>query len=124
VTQPEDQLLEIAMGRMLRIGVSLSAFVVLVGGALYLREFHGSIPDYSQFHSSRAPYRSVTAILASLTHLESKSLIDFGILLLIATPISRVLFGVIGFSMEKDRMYAAVSAVILAILLASLFTGR
>ncbi len=124
MTQPEDQLLEIAMGRMLRIGVSLSAFVVLVGGALYLREFQGSMPDYSQFHLSRAPYRSVIAILDSLTHLESKSLIDFGILLLIATPISRVLLGVIGFSMEKDRMYAAVSAIILAILLASLFTGR
>jgi uncharacterized membrane protein len=124
VTQPEDQLLEIAMGRMLRIGVSLSAFVVLVGGTLYLREFHAPMPDYSQFHSSRAPYRSVIVILASLTHLQSKSLIDFGILLLIATPIGRVLFGVIGFSMEKDRMYAAVSAIILAILLASLFTGR
>ena len=124
MTQPEDQLLEIAMGRMLRIGVSLSAFVVLVGGILYLREFHTPMPDYSQFHLSRAPYRSVTAILVSVAHLESKSLIGFGILLLIATPISRVLFGVIGFSMEKDRMYAAVSATILAILLASLFTGR
>jgi uncharacterized membrane protein len=124
VTQPEDRLLEIAMGRMLRVGVILSAFVVLVGGALYLREFHAPMPDYSQFHLNRAPYRSVIAILASLTHLESKSLIDVGILLLIATPVSRVLFGVIGFSMEKDRMYAAVSAIILAILLASLFTGR
>src|ERR1700689_189998 len=51
--------------------------------------------------------------------LESKCLIDFGILLLIATPISRVLFGVIGFSMEKDRIYSAVSAIIFAILLTS-----
>jgi uncharacterized membrane protein len=88
VTQPEDQLLEIAMGRMLRIGVSLSAFVVIVGGALYLGEYHAPMPDYSQFHLSPAPYRSVIAILASLTHLESKSLTDFGILRLIATPIS------------------------------------
>jgi len=124
VTQHDDRLLEIAMGRMLRIGVSLAAFIVLAGGILYLREFHTSMPDYSQFHLSRAPYRSVIAILASLTHLESKSLIDFGILLLIATPIGRVLFGVIGFSMEKDRIYAAVSAIVLAILLTSLFTGR
>lgn len=102
MTQHDDRLLEIAMGRMLRIRVSLVAFVVLAGGILYLRAFHTPMPEYSQFHSSRAPYRSVIAILTSLTHPESKSLIDFGILLLVATPIDRALFGVIGFSMEKD----------------------
>jgi uncharacterized membrane protein len=38
---------------------------------------------------------------------------------LIATPIGRVLFGVVGFALLKDRLYTAVSAIVLTILLLS-----
>jgi uncharacterized membrane protein len=120
----EDQRLEIAMGHMLRIGVSLAALVVLAGGILYLQQFHGLIPDYREFHGAPAPYRSIAAILTGVHRLDSRSLIEFGILLLIATPICRVILGVIGFSIQREHFYASVSAIVLAILLTSLFTGR
>ena len=44
--------------------------------------------------------------------------------MLIATPIFRVVAGVVGFSMQRDRFYAAVSLIVLSTLLTSLFTGR
>jgi uncharacterized membrane protein len=39
-----------------------------------------------------------------------------GVLLLIATPIARVVFAVVSFAMERDWLYVAISAVVLAIL--------
>jgi uncharacterized membrane protein len=119
-----DQRLEIAMGLMLRVGVTVAALVVLAGGVLYLSQSSRPIPDYSHFHGAPAAYEHVTAILAGALRIESKSLIQFGILLLIATPISRVLFGVVGFTVMKDRLYAAVSAIVLIVLLLSFFTRR
>lgn len=119
-----DRRLEAAMGRMLQIGVTAAASVVLVGGVLYLRQFRGLLPDYRKFHGAPAAYESVSGIFAGACRFDSASLIAFGILLLIATPICRVLFGLIGFSLLRDRLYAAVSAIVLMILLWSFFLRR
>lgn len=120
----KDRPLEIAMGSMLRIGVALAAIVVLVGGVLYLAQFHGPVPDYRQFHGAAPAYRQLGAIAAGALHLKSGSLVAFGILLLIATPICRVLFGVVGFALMRDRLYTAVSAIVLLILLSSFIIRR
>lgn len=120
----EDQRLETAMGRMLQIGVTVAAIVVLVGGVLYLKQFTGPMPDYQRFHGAPTAYESVHGILDGLGSLDSQSLIAFGILLLIATPICRVISGVVGFSLLRDRFYAAVSVTVLIILMLSLFSRR
>lgn len=112
------------MGRMLQIGVTVAAIVVLVGGVLYLKQFTGPMPDYQRFHGAPTAYESVRGILDGLGSLDSQSLIAFGILLLIATPICRVIFGVVGFSLLRDRFYAAVSVTVLIILMLSLFSRR
>ena len=119
-----DQKLETAMGRVLQIGVIVAAIVVLLGGVVYLRQFTGPIPDYQRFHGAPAEYESVHGILGGLRRLDSESLIAFGILILIATPICRVIFGVVGFSLLKDRFYAAVSMTVLIILILSLVSRR
>jgi len=116
--------LEIAMGNLLRVGVTIAAAVVLVGGILYLVRAPGAPPSYGQFHGAPVAFESVRGIVAGAWQLNAESLIALGILLLIATPICRVLMGAMGFLMEKDRFYAAVSTVVLLILLISFFTGR
>jgi uncharacterized membrane protein len=124
MTAREDQRLELVMGRTLQIGVMLAALVVLAGGTLYMVQCHGLIARYNEFHGAPARYRSFIGIVASVRRLDSRNLIQFGILLLIGTPIFRVIAGVVGFSIQRDRFYAAVSLIVLAILLTSLFTGR
>ena len=124
MTAREDRRLELVMGRTLQIGVILAALVVLAGGILYLVQCHGLITRYNEFHGAPASYRSFKGIVTSVRRLDSGNLIQFGILLLIATPIFRVIAGVVGFSMQRDRFYAAVSLIVLTILLTSLFTGR
>jgi uncharacterized membrane protein len=46
--------------------------------------------------------------------------VQFGILLLIATPVIRVLFVGIGYALEQDWLYVAVALIVLAVLGSSL----
>lgn len=119
-----DQRLEIAMGYMLRIGVTIAALVVLAGGVLYLAQFRNAHPDYRHFHAAPVRYEQMGSILGGVAHFDSRSFIECGILLLIATPICRVLFGVVGFALLKDRFYTVVSTIVLAILLGSFFARQ
>jgi uncharacterized membrane protein len=119
-----DQRLEIAMGNMLRIGVTVAAITVLAGGILNLAHSHGPAPDYSHFHGAPAAEEHVGSIVRGAIHLDGPSLIEFGILLLIATPVCRVAFGVAGFTLLKDRLYAAISALVLGILVISFLVQR
>ena len=56
-----------------------------------------------------------------LTHGNPAAIIQLGILLLIATPIARVLFAIIGFAIERDRLYIVVSLTVLAVLMFGIF---
>jgi uncharacterized membrane protein len=120
----DDQKLEVAMGRMLQVGVTLAALVVLAGGVLYLKQSAGPRTNYQTFHGAPAALVTVRGILGGAAHGDARSIIAMGILLLIATPVCRVLFGVVGFAMLRDRFYAAVSTLVLAILLFSFLLRR
>jgi len=116
-----DKEMEIEIGLMLRIGVSISAAVVFLGGVLYLiRET--ALPDYAHFHPDRL--RTLTSVFHGVAHFDASSVIELGILLLIATPVVRVVFCVVGFARQRDRLYVAVSGLVLAILIYSLVSGN
>ncbi len=118
--QVTDQKLELAIGRMLQAGVMLAALVVLIGGILYLRQETGPRPDYSHFTGVAERFRSPAEIVTNAFHGSARSIIQLGLLLLIATPIARVVLAAVGFLFERDRLYAFVSLIVLAVLLYSL----
>jgi uncharacterized membrane protein len=118
--QLTDQKLEVAIGRMLQIGVMLAAAVVLLGGILYLRQVTGPRPDYSHFTGVAERFRSPAEIVSYAFHGRARDIIQLGLLLLIATPIVRVIFAAVGFLLEKDYLYVCVSLIVLAVLLYSL----
>ncbi len=116
-----DKEMEIEIGLMLRIGVSVSAAVVFLGGILYL--IHGTaLPDYAHFRADRLT--TVASVFHGLAGLNPSSVIALGILLLIATPVVRVVFCVVGFARQRDRLYVGVSTLVLAILIYSLMSGN
>ncbi|MBV8674963.1 MAG: DUF1634 domain-containing protein [Acidobacteriaceae bacterium] len=109
------------MGRMLQIGVTLAAIVVFIGGILYLRQETGPRPDYSHFGIGVPErFRSPDEIVINAFHGRARSTIQFGLLLLIATPIARVIFAAAGFLLEKDYLYVCISLIVLAVLIFSL----
>jgi uncharacterized membrane protein len=116
-----DLKMEIAISRMLRAGVSVAAFVVLVGWVLYLWQAHGVVSDYRHFHGVPSPADRLTPVFEGIRHLDSRSIIRLGVLLLIATPIMRVAYCVYGFATQKDKIYVVISSVVLTVLLYSFF---
>ena len=116
-----DLKMEIAISRMLRAGVSVAAVVVLVGWIFYLWQAHGVEPDYRHFHGVPSPADRFAPVLEGVRHLDSRSIIRLGILLLIATPIMRVAYCVYSFATQKDKVYVLISSVVLTVLLYSFF---
>jgi uncharacterized membrane protein len=115
-----DKEMETEIGLMLRIGVSVSAAVVFLGGVLYLMR-RQELPDYAHFRADRLT--TVASVFHGIARFDASSVIQLGILLLIATPVVRVVFCVVGFARQRDRLYVAVSALVLAILIYSLTSG-
>ena len=122
--QLTDQKLEVAIGRMLQAGVLLAALVVLIGGVLYLHDSSAPRPDYAHFHGVSQDLRTPTRIVALAVHGDPQALIQLGLLLLIATPIVRVMVAAGGFLLERDQMYFWVSLIVLAVLLYSLWHSQ
>lgn len=116
----DDKRLEIIIGNLLRAGVLLSAAIVFIGGALYLAQDDGKAVSYKTFAAGGPDTRTLSGIVESAARLNPTGLIALGLVLLIATPIARVVFAIIGFSLERDRLYAVVSLIVLAVLLFSL----
>ena len=116
--------LEMAMGRMLQIGVTIAAVIVLIGGVMYLVQNGGTPRDFQHFHAATPAITTVAGIVASAVHLEPRGIMGLGILLLIATPVCRVIFGVVGFALLRDKLYTVVSLIVLGVLVFSFVTGR
>lgn len=116
----DDRRLEVQMGTLLRVGVLAAAAIVALGGVLYLAQHHAQQIHYKVFRVEEPALRSFAGIAASAMHGESEGLIQIGVLLLIATPVARVVFAVAGFALERDRLYTLVSIIVLAILIFSL----
>jgi uncharacterized membrane protein len=117
---PSDQELDISIAKMLLFGITISSIVVLIGASLELRNLPLAAPDYTHFRVTDVHLRSITGVVHSALHLNAYGVIQFGLLLLIATPIMRVLFCVVGFARQRDKLYVAISTTVLAILIYSL----
>jgi uncharacterized membrane protein len=115
-----DQRIEIIIGSLLRAGVLLAATVVLIGGVLYLvRHGHETI-SYSTFHGEPEALKSIAGVMQGVAANQARAIIQLGLLLLIATPIARVLFSAVAFALEHDYLYVIITLIVLGILLYSL----
>ena len=116
VVKMDDRRMENTIANMLRAGVILSATVVLIGGVAYLIR-HGTAPaDYRIFRGEPSSLSGARGIAHGVIRLQSRAVIQLGLLFLIATPVARVAFAVYGFAEERDRLYAAFTVIVLAIL--------
>jgi uncharacterized membrane protein len=116
-----DERIEIIIGGLLRTGVILAAVVVLVGAVMFLLRYGHDVPNYETFHGEPERLKGLLQIVRGAIALDPRNIIQFGLLLLIATPIARVLFSAIAFAIERDYLYVVVTLIVLGILLYSLF---
>ena len=120
----QDRDVEKIVGKLLRFGVITASLVVLAGGLLFLVQYGKEArPDYHIFKGEENSYITFEGIFMGLFTFKPMAIIQFGVLLLIITPIMRILFSLFAFILEKDKMYVVITLIVLAIILGSTFGG-
>jgi uncharacterized membrane protein len=117
VQQTTDKDLVIIMGNLLRFGVLLSALIVLTGAIIYLNRRGTEVPHYSSFEGEPKRLTQFKSIWQTAMQGRGRSIIQLGLLFLIATPIAWILFSIIGFLLEKDIFYTIITIIVLAVVL-------
>lgn len=121
--------MELFLGKFLRFGVTASCAITLLGGILYLWQQGGILPDYAPtpdnlpFKGVDLNLRSFSTIMQGIVALDGASIIQFGVLVLIATPILRVAISAVAFLIEKDYLYVVITLIVLAIIIANMLLG-
>ena len=113
----DDTIIDERISILLRVGTYLSATVIVVGGALLLLHDPYSKTDFHRFNGEPSYLTSLQKIVSSAIHGNSRAIIQSGLLLLIATPIARVVFAVIAFALQRDKLYVGISIIVLLTLL-------
>lgn len=118
-----DERIEVIIGTLLRVGVILAASVVALGGVIYLARHGHEVADYRTFHNEPEDLKTIAGIVHSALSGSGRGIIQLGLLLLIATPIARVIFSALAFALERDWLYVTITLIVLAILLYSLLAS-
>jgi uncharacterized membrane protein len=116
-----DRKVEDLVGNLLRAGVVLAALIVFIGAVVYLAKHGTEAADYRVFHGEPNQLRTIPGVLREAFSFQGRGIIQLGLLLLIATPVARVVLSIVGFAAERDRMYVGFATIVLVILLYSLF---
>ncbi|WP_342648596.1 DUF1634 domain-containing protein [Mucilaginibacter sp. CSA2-8R] len=119
-----DHDIEVIVGTLLRYGVMTASAIVLAGGIYFLIQ-HGQapVPSYHRFVGESVGFTTFSGILKGVADLQAKAIIQLGVMVLIATPIFRILFSLVGFTLEKDKLYIAITLVVLCVIMLSTFGG-
>lgn len=114
--------LQVLIGNLLRIGVYTSIAIAAFGGIIFLLHHGGQVTDYTTFKG--IPYYAQPANVAgSILNLKGGAIIQAGIILLIATPVLRLIFAAVGFVIEKDYLYTFITLLVIGIITFSMLSG-
>lgn len=122
-TRPNGKSIEIVLGGVLRWGTLISAIVIAAGGVAYLVTSGGQVPHYEAFRGEPSDLRSIHGIVVDAAQLHARGVIQLGLVLLVATPIARVIGALAAFALRRDATYVVISSLVLAALLYSLLVS-
>lgn len=114
-----DDKLETLISYTLRSGVIAAGSLGILGGILFFAT-HPQIPGFASFHGTTLPFHSPASIVRQAfgapgesLQLRGLSIAQTGIMLLLATPVIRVIFSIVGFAAEKDHAYVLITCIVL-----------
>jgi uncharacterized membrane protein len=127
IEEMEPRWVDTAISRLLRGGVMLSIAVVLAGVALtfvHHPNYINSIGALGGLTAARQEFpNTIAAVLRQSREGKGEAVVMLGLLLLIATPVARVALSIGIFAIERDRLYAMITAAVLLLLIASFLIG-
>ncbi len=116
------------IGNTLRWGVILACLLATIGGVYYLME-HGldPVPDYRHFDIASAAaqtnYTTLGGLWQGILHGDAASCVQVGVIVLILTPIARVVLSLFDFIVEQDWLYVSITAIVLAVIISNSLGG-
>lgn len=113
--------IELVISHILRYGVLVSFVIVLIG-SLLLAPHTGT--GFAVRLNGAPTHHDPVTVIAQALEFDPKSIILFGLMLLIATPVVRVATGVVAFLVEADYTYTLISLFVLVVLITSFALGR
>ena len=116
--------MQAVIGWVLRAGVFTSMLIVFFGGILYLYRHGQAIPNYREFKGIPDFVHSARGIVNGVLNFRGRAIIQAGIILLIATPVIRVVCSAVGFILEKDHLYTGITFIVLFIIIISALSGH
>jgi uncharacterized membrane protein len=111
----KDRDMQLLLGQVLRAGTVLSISIVFFGGIIYLYRHGHSVANYSTFIKIPDFVAHFPGIFYNASSLKGQAIIQIGIILLIATPILRVLCSAID---------VGISMLVLFIIFMSMLSGH
>jgi uncharacterized membrane protein len=115
-----DERMDVIIGNLLRVAVIISAAFVLTGAIIYLVRHGMEMPDFGVFTGVPKNLRGLREIVETAWQIRSVGIIQLGLLILIATPVARVMFSVFAFLVERDYLYVVFTLIVLTVLLLSI----
>jgi len=112
--QAERRDLNALVHRLLVIGLAISTALMVAGLALNLWRHQPLATTIS----------GPSATFAAAIQAQPAGLLALGLLVLIATPIVRVIGSIIAFTFERDRRYALITLIVLSIVITSIVLGQ
>jgi uncharacterized membrane protein len=106
---------------ILRTGVLASASLLLIGGILFVDQHPDAVFSFRSFAGEPERLREVSTVFREALQFRSRPVIQLGILILIATPVMRVIFSFIEFLLHRDWIFVPITAIVIATLFYSLF---
>jgi uncharacterized membrane protein len=116
----DDSKLDGQIGMLLRIGMLTAASVILLGGILFLVSQGQTTLDYRAFHGEPDDLKQLSGIVSGAMHGYDRAIIQLGLVILIATPVVRVLFSAFAFLKARDYLYVGISGFVFLVLMYSL----
>ena len=110
-----------SVGNLLRLGVISSLIMTSIGLIKLFAE--GFTMPKSYLDLALKNQDILTDFWHGLWQLQASSIILFGILLLILTPLMRIIFALVGYIKEKDYTYTIISLLVLFIMFISFMMG-
>jgi uncharacterized membrane protein len=109
---------------LLKYGVIVSAVIIAAGVVLTFANTPESFPSSLQLLVSTnygEPYGGISGLASGLASGSPASVLQLGLIVLLATPVARVVASVILFAAERDGRYVAITLFVLCVLLVSTF---
>ena len=125
--RPAVRRAELLLSNVLRGGVLTSLGVILAGTLVtFIRhpEYVSSLQELARLTQPGAAFpNTLRDVVAGLAELRGQAIVVLGLLILIATPVARVAVSILLFLEERDRTYAAITAIVFLLLILSFVVG-